>query len=592
MTPAASRCRVGRTLPGAALVARAMPPAILYLKDRLALPGWVERRSALRFGLPVVLHLAALGVMLWFEDEFVPKVVFLLTWVLLNCFWLIVLRRPAVAAALSLAFVSLLILLSQLKHSILFMTINFVDLMIIDTDTFSFLLTVFPGLHRTVAIGVLLALPVLALIWWLDPLRVRLRNAVVGGAVCVAGLAGVSLYEPMDPYNEFYTGQYVSKFTRSAVTAIAEYTTRGLFESDVAHAGRLMPPLANACRPLAKPPHIVLVMDESSFDISVAPGVKLPPDYRRHFQSFDGKQRSFVVEGVSGPSWFTEYNVLTGLSVRSYGRFADFVTRIAAGRVERGLPHVLNRCGYKTISLYPFLGAFLSARRFQTSAGIQQFLDAKDLGSKNVEPDGFYYDAALRMIDREGFGQPLFLFVYTMANHFPWDYRYRPDLAPAWRDLGNGVEADEYLRRQSMSAGDYAAFKQSLARKYPGQSFLIVRFGDHQPSFARPLIKPGLDDSFMARLIAQNDVQFLKTYYAIDTVNFRPVDTSSALDTLDAPYLPIVLLEAAGLPLDPSFAEQKEIFLRCRGLFYRCSGGSEARRFNRLLIDAGLIKGL
>ena len=31
---------------------------------------------------------------------------------------------------------------------------------------------------------------------------------------------------------------------------------------------------------------------------------------------------------------------------------------------------------------------------------------------------------------------------------------------------------------------------------------------------------------------------------------------------------------------------------RCKGLFYACAGGAEARRFNRLLIDAGLIKGL
>ena len=46
------------------------------------------------------------------------------------------------------------------------------------------------------------------------------------------------------------------------------------------------------------------------------------------------------------------------------------------------------------------------------------------------------------------------------------------------------------------------------------------------------------------------------------------------------------------LPLDPSFAEQKRIFKRCKGLFYACSGGAEARRFNRLLIDAGLIKRL
>ena len=49
---------------------------------------------------------------------------------------------------------------------------------------------------------------------------------------------------------------------------------------------------------------------------------------------------------------------------------------------------------------------------------------------------------------------------------------------------------------------------------------------------------------------------------------------------------------AAALPLDPSFEEQKKIMQRCNGLFYGCNSGAEARRFNRMLIDAGLIKGL
>ena len=57
-------------------------------------------------------------------------------------------------------------------------------------------------------------------------------------------------------------------------------------------------------------------------------------------------------------------------------------------------------------------------------------------------------------------------------------------------------------------------------------------------------------------------------------------------------YLPLVKQEAAGLPLNPTFTEQKKIFKRCQGRFFLCAGGSEARRFNRLLIDAGRIKGL
>jgi hypothetical protein len=88
----------------------------------------------------------------------------------------------------------------------------------------------------------------------------------------------------------------------------------------------------------------------------MAPGIKLPSGYGSHFLSFDGKERRFLVESAGGPSWYTEYNVLAGLSARSFGRFAYFVTRIAAGRVKRGLPAALGRCGYRTFSLYPAAG--------------------------------------------------------------------------------------------------------------------------------------------------------------------------------------------------------------------------------------------
>jgi hypothetical protein len=187
----------------------------------------------------------------------------------------------------------------------------------------------------------------------------------------------------------------------------------------------------------------------------------------------------------------------------------------------------------------------------------------------------------------------MFLFVYLAANHFPWSYAFRPDLTPArWRDLNNPPSVNEYLRRQAMSAEDYAAFLADLKQSFPGEPFLIVRYGDHQPDFAARILNPMLDDKAVSERLMRFDPAYYTTYYAIDAVNFRPADLSSALDRLDAPYLPLLVQEAAGLPLDPSFAEQKSILRRCRGLFYACKGGAEARRFNRLLIDAGLIKQL
>src|SRR4030081_586154 len=211
-----------------------------------------------------------------------------------------------------------------------------------------------------------------------------------------------------------------------------------------------------------------------------------------------------------------------------------------------------------------------------------------DLGTRDFEADSFYFDRAIDIVQRERGQGPLFLYVYTVANHFPWDTRLRPDLTPGWRDLGNAPDVDEYIRRQGMTAQDYRRLLQRLAREVPTESFLVVRYGDHQPQFGARILDASLTGEALAHRLEAGDPRYLTTYYAIDAVNFTPADLSSALDRLDAPYLPLIIQEAAGVPLDPSFSEQKKIMQRCIGLFYSCAGGAEARRFNRLLIEAGL----
>lgn len=561
------------------------------LLSRLAPAEGISRREAVALFVITVLHATALIIMAATEVDLVPKIAFLLAWALLNFFWLAVLRRPVAAALLSLAFVVALILLSRFKHDKLWMTVDFVDLMIIDKDTSAFLLTAMPSLRMPVTLASAILAALLTIGWRLDPFRMRLRVSIPGGTFCISALAVLSLSFPTELYEDFFSQNYVSKFARTGVEAIYEVMTHGYLESDATVRDQLKAP-PSVCSPAHKLPHIILLHDESSFDITAAPNMQVPPGYHRHFRSFDGKSRKLVVEGAGGPSWFTEYNVLTGLSARSYGRFATSVTRIAAGHVSRGLPHALTRCGYKTFTLYPFYGAFLSSRAFQTTAGIGRYLDMTDLGTEAFEPDHFYFNYAKNIIRREHGRGPLFLYVYTVANHFPWDFRYHPELLPDWRDPGNAPNIDEYIRRQTLSAHDYAALLDDLKREFPDESFLIVRYGDHQPEFAYRIIDPKLSETELARHLSALDPRYFTSYYAVDAVNFTPVDLSSALDTLDAPYLPLLVQEAAGVPLDPSFAEQKQILKRCHGTFYRCAAGEESRRFNRLLIEAGLIKGL
>jgi phosphoglycerol transferase MdoB-like AlkP superfamily enzyme len=554
-------------------------------------------------GMVAALHLAALAVLLSWEYGPFAITLSVLAWVFVNCVFLLVLPRPGVAAALALALVMLLIAMSRFKFDILQLSLTFLDFLIIDRDTFSFLLSIFPRLRTQLIVALVLAGPVLWLIWRADPFRAARRRSLAVLAATTLLMAGMSVASPEQSWEPFQGVNHISNLARSGVVAVSRLTSTGWIEADPAAGSPLAPahaatgsalPSGASCDTTVKRPHIVMLLDESSFDVTTAPDIKVPKGYTDFFKSIDGVQRTMVAEATGGPTWYTEFNVLTGMSARSFGDLKFYVTRIAAGRVTRGLPQALQRCGYKTVSLYPTYGDFLGARSFQKGVGIEQFIDMAQMGvAEDMQPDKFYFDQALKVFaDQQPSHAPVFMFVYLTANHFPWTSVYRADLTPDWTPPGNTAEIDEYIRRQAMTASDYRDFTARLARDYPDQSFVVLRFGDHQPAISQKMLEPGIDQKVLAQRLMAADPRYFSTYYALDGINFTPPDLSSALQTLDAAYLPIVLQEAAGIPLDPSFAEQKQIMLRCKGLFYACKGGAEARRFNRLLIDAGLVRGL
>ncbi|MDP3075086.1 sulfatase-like hydrolase/transferase [Bradyrhizobium sp.] len=554
-------------------------------------------------GMVVALHLAALAVLLSWEYGPFAITLSVLAWLFINCLFLLVLPRPGVSAALALVLVVLLIVMSRFKFDILQLSLTFLDFLIIDRDTFSFMLSVFPRLWTQLTVALVVAVPVLWLVWRADPFRIGRRLSLAVLVATTLSMSVMSVAAPEEPWEPFQGVNHISNLARSGVVAVSRLTSTGWIEADPAEsgltprahaAGRPALPPGEDCDTSVKRPHIIMLLDESSFDVTAAPGVKVPEGYTDFFKSIDGIQRTMIAEATGGPTWYTEFNVLSGMSARSFGDLKFYVTRITAGRVARGLPQALKRCGYKTFSLYPTYGNFLGARAFQKGTGVGHFMDMADMGtSEDMLPDKFYFDQALKVFAGQQPSQsPIFMFVYLTANHFPWTSVYRPDLTPDWTPPGNTAEIDEYIRRQRMTAKDYSDFTARLARDYPDQSFMVLRFGDHQPAISQKMLEPGIDRKVLAQRLMAADPRYFSTYYALDGINFSPPDLSSALETLDAAYLPIVIQDAAGVPLDPSFAEQKKIMLRCKGLFYACRGGAEARRFNRMLIDAGLVRGL
>jgi len=52
---------------------------------------------------------------------------------------------------------------------------------------------------------------------------------------------------------------------------------------------------------------------------------------------------------------------------------------------------------------------------------------------------------------------PLFLYVDTVANHFPWDKRWRPEVTADWHELGDRIAQRFFqVRSASTTSSDMA----------------------------------------------------------------------------------------------------------------------------------------
>jgi hypothetical protein len=428
------------------------------------------------------------------------------------------------------------------------------------------------------------------LVWRLDGTRIRRAHAAAATLVLVALTAAGVVARGERRHTEFYfESRYVSFFYVSWAETI-EALWRGHLIEAAPRAAPLGFAGTAACRPAQRPPHIILIHEESVVPPGFFPGLAYDRGLDSFFQSADGVLRKLRVETFGGASWLSEFSVLAGLSSRSFHGMQQFVQPFTTGRLADALPRTLARCGYRTVMFTPMLNNFLNSGKFFRAAGIAEIRDAKDQHATRAnERDRFYFANALGEIEAhvKASTDPLFIFLQTMATHGEYDYAYMPEVEVAGGGPGTHPEVHEYLRRLAMARSDYAEMRGELARRFPDDAFLIVHYGDHQPTAARLLHGFGEGASIEDVMRGAGDAQ-LTTYYALDAIGY-PLPPLPALESIDIAYLGTSILEAAGLPLPDTYRERRRLMLLCGGRYYDCPARQEILALHRRLIEAGLL---
>lgn len=535
-----------------------------------------------------------IGVSFWKYEGILANVVFTAAvTVTLAALLLAATRRLLPTTVAMVAFVGLVNFVADAKHGTLGMVLHAYDIVFYlgSWSTVTYLWAAARGYVTVLAAGTLIATIVGVAAWRLDGTRVSRRTAFATAAVALVVASTAAMLKPERRQTQFYwDALYVSSFYSSWAETLETLWRGQLVESAAAASA---PPfvLEKTCQPERRAPHIVLIHQESIVQPGLFPKLAYDRAVDPFFQSHDGRVQRMRVETYGGASWLTEFSLLTGLSTHSFGGMRPFVQSLLAGKVRDTLPEALARCGYRNVVFYPMLRNFVSNGRFYDAIGLREIFDLKDQRAPTVhERDRFYYANALAEMERHvaQSPKPLFTYIQTMSAHWPYDYKFAPEMEVAGGGPGTDPEMHEYLRRLSIAKLDLDWLEAELKRRFPDEPVLLVHYGDHQPMATRRLLGYGEQAEVEDVEVDHESLAFI-TYFAIKAQN-HPVPPLPAHGVIDVPYLGAIVLEQAGLPLSEPNRERLRLLERCDGRYFTCPRRAEVLSFHRRLIDSRLIE--
>jgi phosphoglycerol transferase MdoB-like AlkP superfamily enzyme len=323
-------------------------------------------------------------------------------------------------------------------------------------------------------------------------------------------------------------------------------------------------------------PDIIVFLQESQFNLHSIAKCPITICNLDVFNSRDtttdlGELR---VHTFGGGTWLSEFALATGLPHSLFGRAGDYVPFNVAPRVERSFVRSLKAAGYYTVVVYPVGGGMVNARQAYKAYGFDEFLDKNDLGLGDgfANTDSRMHQAAVRVLhSARRHGKPVYLMAVTIFNHS--QHGVRMDRVP--NEMQRAAEKVFDDPAESRNLADYVWRTDEFGKAYSrtrdeiigsDRRSILAWFGDHQPPFAKA---PRLLASIQSRFPRSNILNGFFTWYNIES-NFQPGAAGAVPNQLDIAFLPGLLAQRGGVPLDDWLAANVVARDKCGGLVIEC----------------------
>jgi len=408
-------------------------------------------------------------------------------WLAVFCFELAVFQRPWFAAAVSLCFQTILVLVNNAKYHSLgepFIAQDFEYFL--DTIRFPRLYLPFFGIGKATlaTIGVIMGVGVG--LYLESPLTRTLSIAsfLSGISLLIIGISllfigGTRKRQPFtwNPESDIQTYGFLG--------SLLPYALAEKIQPQITPPYALSPPPSKAINAL---PHLVVIQSESFFDprswcASIAPNLLAHLDRLKHSSATYGQ--------LQVPAWGantvrTEFGFLSGIKAEQIGvhRFNPY--RKLASWYPCTLVSLLKQLGYRTICIHPYPATFYRRNTIFPQFGFDQFLDIRSFDA--AQKSGPYIgDTALaEKICTEltqSSDSPIFIFAITMENHGPlhWE-KPLPHEAEQYCTslLPEGCDDQLIYLRHLVNADTMAGVLSEHLRSLDKEAWLCW-YGDHVP---------------------------------------------------------------------------------------------------------------